>query len=221
MVETRVSRQRLRVGLLVLALLPGAWTSAELHRTTFRHAADPRPAAAESFSSIRLLEVPSAGDPMRRLTTWYAQQAGIGVHYRPEDMPRMPQAALEARWHVPVTGPWRRSATWRGEAWVAEGQGRVEQLFPGTDRFDFEVDTSGASLIALNQNFHRDWRAATPAQGLVTAHEGLLAVRLPAAYKGPVRLVFRSRLMRLGALISALSLLRLGLAVVLSKRASR
>jgi hypothetical protein len=202
----RTRRQQLRIGILVLALLPGAWTSMELHRTTFRHAVDPRPEPAETFYSIRLLTVPSSGNAERRLLTWYAQQAGVAVHYRPEDMPEVPEAALEARWHVPVEGPWRRSAKWRGEAWIADGQGSVLSVRPGPDSFDLDVQLELPSLIALNQNFHRDWRAVSPEGALVTSHQGLLAVRLPEAHLGPVRLVFRSRSMRLGGLISLLFL---------------
>jgi len=213
-VMNRVNRKQLRIGILLIALLPGAWTSMELHRTTFRHAVDPRPAPVDSFYSVRLLTVPSAGDTERRLLTWYAQQSGIAVHYRPEDMPRLPEAALEARWHVPVSGPWRRSTDWRGEAWIAEGRGVVGQLQPGPDRFDLKVTVEEQSVVALNQNFHPDWRALSPEGAEVTSHRGLLAVRLPAAYSGPVALTFRSRLMRVGALVSLLSLLLLGGLVV-------
>ena len=204
-----ITKRPVRIGLLVLALLVPAWSSMELHRTTFRHKPNPPREAEASFYSIELLGSPSAGEVERRLLTWYAPQSGIAVHYRPEDMPRGPQAALRPRWEVPVTGPWRQSTEWRGEAWIGEGTGQVRSIRPGPDRLDLEINLEGPGLLVVNQNFHRDWRIAAPAPGQVESADGLLALRFDSAFKGPVRLEFRSRSMTLGAVVSLLTLLSL------------
>ena len=200
---------KLRCVFLLIALLPSAWSSIELHRTTFRHSPDERPSSAESFYSIELLVRPSAGDGERRLITWYAQQAGTAVHYRPEDMPRGIAEGLRARWHVPVEGRWRRFDAYRGEVFVAEGRGLAEKLRPSVDRFTFRLKSPGPALVGLNQNHHEDWRVISPAGAKVEAFEGLLAVRFGRAHDGPVVLAFESRWMRRGAWISLGALLLL------------
>lgn len=216
-----VPPRRLRIALLILGLLPAAWSSMQLHRTTFRYAPDPRSPVVESFYSLELLESPSAGEVERRLLTWYAPQAGIAVHYRPEDMPPRRAASLQARWEVPVSGPWQRSSEWRGEAWIAEGNGQVREITPGPDRFDLDLALEDAGLVSLNQNFHPDWQVSAPAGASIESRDGLLALRLPNGHTGRVQLRFRSRTLRLGAALSLGSLLLLGGLLWRSRRQTR
>lgn len=90
-------------------------------------------------------------------------------------------------------------------------RGEYYLLGPGTlvlsgwtsNALRYDVVTPSANILVINQNYDANWRLAG-GRGEIFSHDGLLAVRVPAG-AGHLRLVYRSLLFRLGAVISLLT----------------
>jgi hypothetical protein len=212
--------------LILLLLLPQGYASASLYGSIFSAeaagrleepttfvdiAGHPVSSPDESLSSFHTVLLPDPPSPSRRsydLVPYLAARSNVGALYIAEDLP--PAAGLAVRplytWNSDdqaILNP-----RWRGEAWIDQGSGVAGPLRLGANQLQVDVDTSGPATLMINQNYYRGWRVHGAGKGVeVSSQEGLIAVRLPAAYKGPVELRFRSQSLRLGAAVSLLFLL--------------
>ena len=220
-----LARPGVLLGLFVLLLLPQGYASASLYGSIFSEEASGRleeptsfvdlaghPVSSpnESMSSFHSVLLPDAPSPSRRsydLVPYLAARSNVGALYIAEDLP--PAAGLAARplytWNSDdqaILNP-----NWRGEAWIDGGEGEAGSLQLGANRLQVDVHTSGPATLVINQNFYRGWRVHEAGEGVeVSSQEGLIAVRLPVAHRGPVELRFRSESLRLGAAVSLIFL---------------
>jgi hypothetical protein len=91
---------------------------------------------------------------------------------------------------------------YRGEYYLL-GPGTLAQRRWTPNALSYDVVTPGANVMVINQNYDSNWRLAGGA-GEVFSHGGLLAVRVPAGAEH-LRLLYRSIMFWLGAVISLLT----------------
>jgi hypothetical protein len=91
---------------------------------------------------------------------------------------------------------------YRGEYYLL-GPGALAQSRWTPNALAFDVITQRPNILVVNQNYDANWRI-THGSGQVISQGGLLAVRLPPGGQH-LRLVYRSNLFRLGALISLMT----------------
>jgi len=221
-----LARPGVLFGLFLLLLLPQAYASASLYGSIFSEESFERleepttfvdiagrtvASPDESLSNFHTVLLPDPPSPARRnydLVPYLAARSNVGALYLAEDLP--PAAGLAARplytWNADdqaILNP-----RWRGEAWIEHGEGEAGPLRLGANQLQVDVHTSGPATLLINQNYYRGWRVDKAGEGVeVSSHEGLIAVRLPAAHRGPVELRFRSLSLRLGAAVSLIFLL--------------
>lgn len=120
------------------------------------------------------------------------------AHYQPLD-----RGSLSCWEAYPVPQSEQLRGDLASEEYLAEPDaGSVERVAWSPNRIDLRVDLERAARVLVNQNWHPGWRASV---GNVVAHEGLLAVDLPAG-ESHLRLRFLPRSAVGGALISLASL---------------
>jgi hypothetical protein len=93
-------------------------------------------------------------------------------------------------------------AGYRGEYYLL-GRGAIALHRWTPNALSYDVATPGANVVVINQNYDANWRLERGG-GKVISHNGLLAVR-GAAGAHHLRLVYRSRRLRLGGAISLLT----------------
>lgn len=200
-------RTRLGVGalLLVLGIVPmfqRVWWSSAQSYTYRMPAPKPWPAAADGFFQVRSRDLPiwRTGPPESLAHVNLARGVGTidwytGVRY--------PQHAVP-KYFVERDGSYTANPAYRGECfWLDSGE--VLPCRFSAHRITVSAGTPRPRTLVVNQNFHADWRVQA---GTLTAHEGLLAVRVPAGSES-VELSYRSSALITGLWISAAALLAL------------
>ena len=221
----RFRRPAVPLLLIGLALLPQGLASASLFGSVFAERADGRLAeptvfvdalgravsppdeALNGFHTILALDSPAPGRKGYNLAPYLAARSNVGVMYPAEDLPPERPPAIQPLYTWTRADQALLNRDWKGEVWLERGKGRAHSLRMGPNEIGFELDVGGPALVLINQNYHRDWSLdAGPAGLLVTEHDGLLALEVPASHTGALRLRFRSRALFLGLLVSLLTL---------------
>jgi hypothetical protein len=213
------------LGLVLLLLLPQAYASASLYGSIFSEASferleepttfvdiagRPVPSPDEGLSNFHTVLLPDPPSPSRRsydLVPYLAARSNVGALYLAEDLPPAEGLAVRPLYTWNSDDQAILNPRWRGEAWIEQGEGAAGPLRLGANQLQVDVDTTGPATLVINQNYYRGWRAYKAGEGVeVSSHEGLIAVHLPAAHRGPVELRFRSLSLRLGAAVSLIFL---------------
>jgi len=97
---------------------------------------------------------------------------------------------------------------YRGESWLAGGEGHAKLLSRSMNRQRLEVATRGPARVVLNQNWDPGWRSDRGR--LVTDRAGRLVIVLDEATHGLVRLAYRPPYWEEGLLCFGLGLLAVG-----------
>ncbi len=216
----RISSLQVRVCVGALVLTLGIvpmfhrvwWVSAQSY--TFEMPVPrPWPVAGEGFFQVQSRKLPiwRAGPPESLAHVNLARGVGTidwytGVHYPNQAVPR---------YFVERDGSYTPNPSYRGECfWLETGDALPCDL--SSNRIVARAATSTTRTLVVNQNFHADWRSQG---GTVIAHEGLLALRVPAGSE-TVELSYRSSALITGVWIGALGLIVLSALCLLRQRFS-
>ncbi|MBM4045418.1 MAG: hypothetical protein FJ279_09905 [Planctomycetes bacterium] len=107
--------------------------------------------------------------------------------------------------------------SYRGEAWLAAGEGRVRLARLSPNLIRAEVELRSPARLAVNQNFHRAWRVD---KGTLMADNGRLAVALAETGSYTLTLRYRPATVLTGMAVSCLALIGLALAAVYKAKAA-
>jgi hypothetical protein len=119
------------------------------------------------------------------------------------------------RYFVERDGSYMPNPSYRGECfWLETGDALPRDM--SSNRIVAKAATSMTRILVVNQNFHADWRSPS---GTVIAHEGLLALRVPAGSE-TVELSYRSSALITGVWIGALGLIVLSALCLMRQRFS-
>lgn len=211
-----LARTRLSLGILLLALgivpmFHRVWWSSAQSYTYEMPAPKPWPGTAGGYFQVRSRDLPiwRAGPPESLAHVNLARGVGTidwytGVRYPGYAVPR---------YFVERDGSYTANPSYRGECfWLDTGE--VLPCHLSSQRITVSASTTQPRTLVINQNFHADWRVRA---GTVVAHEGLLAVRVPAGSES-VELRYRSTALVTGLWISAAGLLAMLTLFVLSRR---
>lgn len=131
---------------------------------------------------------------------------------------------------VHANGALTEAAAHRGaEVWCLDiGRARLTGLTPNT--IEVHVAAAGPTTVVINQNYHPDWEIGAQHAGVAGSGErqppcavprfpvrhadGLVAVEVPEPGEHTIRLVFRSRAFRRGAVVSGCAWAALAAALV-------
>jgi len=203
----RIRSRRMQAGVgamvLVLGIVPmfhRVW-SVSAHSYTFEMPAPrPWPVAGEGYFQVRSRDLPiwRAGPPESLAHVNLARGIGTidwytGVHYPAHAVPK---------YFVERDGSYTRNLSYRGECFWLE-TGEVLPCSFSSNRIVVKASTPKARTLDVKQTYHADWRSR---DGKVMAHEGLLALRVPAGGES-VELTYRSSALNAGIWISAFGLI--------------
>jgi len=107
--------------------------------------------------------------------------------------------------------------SYRGEAWLAAGEGRVRLARFSPNLIRVEVELRSPARLAVNQNFHHAWRVD---RGTLMADNGRLAVALAEPGSYTLTLRYRPATVLTGMAVSCLALIGLALAAVCKAKAA-
>lgn len=220
----RHGRSALLVGAaLALALLPSGLRSAALFGDTFDGDLPARSTSAELYH-VALEGTPAAGIRSVALFQVVGPRSGVGVLAYEEDLPGAAPSPVVPRVRLHPDGRRVPESGWRGEAWLAEGDGAARLELGAPNELVVHLRSDGPALVVLNQNAWPGWR--TRADVEVTSDRGLLAVRTRAPVHGSVVLEFRPPILRIGVLTTLSTVLAVvlgwvGLLLIRERRAAR
>jgi len=140
---------------------------------------------------------------------FYNLQRGIGTLDWYADL-LLPQAA-EPKHYVLPTGELVDNPAYRGEIWCTQKKCEPTEIQFSPNRIAFNVDVDGPSVVVINQNYDPVFVVNT---GRLSNHDGLLAVRLPAAGRYEIKVSYRPRRVMLGMMISLAGFLLVSAALI-------
>jgi len=175
-----------------------------------------RPAPESNFYSVSGLGIPRA-----RLGPFAANQycnirRGVGTIDWYNAVP-LPEHA-QPRFFVNRRGEEIPNRYYRGEAWLLGREGPRPEGAAGAGvdtvrilptRIEVACSTNEPDVLVINQNAHPGWRLAAEGPATLVEHEGLLAVKLPAAGNYTLSLRYVSRAFRRGLVLTCSGLLLL------------
>ncbi|MGH7814723.1 MAG: hypothetical protein ACREQI_12065 [Candidatus Binataceae bacterium] len=133
----------------------------------------------------------------------FRQAAGRDYYYRMYMAAKANLGALSCYENIPPeTGPKLRGfdqAGYRGEQYLL-GPGTVKLTRWTPNALSFDVAAPCPTVMAINQNYYRNWRI-TEGKGEVVSEDGLLAVVLPPGEQR-IEIAYRSEAFSIGLLIT-------------------
>ena len=202
-------RALLLYSLVLLTMVPGAIDAARVCGEVFSESLTLPTERDAHLRHVRLEGNPSIGSLESRRAIYLAPLGGEGVLYEPEDLPPRRPSGVRPAAIISPSGERVAQPGYGGELRVLDGAARLSPLqLDGADLVFF-LRADQATVLELNHNYHRGWRA--PAGLELFDSEGLLGLRTRSSWDGEVQLQFAPRMFWIGGSFSLLGLALAGL----------